>query len=68
MDKLITFIKASYDELLNKVTWPTWKELQANAIIVIIASFIIAFLVLVMDKASMFALSNVIYNILEFRI
>jgi preprotein translocase subunit SecE len=64
MDKLITFIKASYDELLNKVTWPTWKELQANAIIVIIASFIIAFLVLVMDKASMFALSNVIYNIL----
>ena len=64
MDKLITFIKASYDELLNKVTWPTWKELQANAIIVIIASCIIAFLVLVMDKASMFALSNVIYNIL----
>ncbi|QQR97128.1 MAG: preprotein translocase subunit SecE [Sphingobacteriales bacterium] len=64
MDKLITFIKASYDELLNKVTWPTWKELQANAIIVIIASFLIAFLVLVMDKASMFALSNVIYNIL----
>jgi preprotein translocase subunit SecE len=64
MDKFIAFIKASYDELLTKVTWPTWKELQSNAIIVLIASFVIAFLILLMDKASMLALSNVIYKIL----
>lgn len=64
MNKFVDFIKASYDELLNKVTWPTWKELQSNSVIVIIASFVIAFLVLIMDKASIFTLTNVIYKFL----
>ena len=41
----------SADELLNKVTWPTWDELRESAIIVLIASLIFAFLVWMLDYA-----------------
>ena len=50
MDKVSEYIKESYIELTEKVTWPTWRELYNSAILVIIAAFIIAFLVLVMDQ------------------
>ena len=49
MAAIITYLKESYDELMNKVTWPTWKELQSNTIIVVIASVIISLLIFVMD-------------------
>lgn len=39
----------SVDELLNKVTWPTWDELRESAIIVLVASLIFAFLVWALD-------------------
>lgn len=64
MEKIIEFIKASYLELQTKVTWPTWKELQSNTIIVLIASAIIALLILLMDKISIFALGDVIYKLI----
>ncbi len=50
MDKVSEYIKESYIELTEKVTWPTWRELYNSAILVIIAAFIIAFLVLIMDQ------------------
>jgi preprotein translocase subunit SecE len=37
------------NELLNKVSWPTWKELQDSAIVVMIASLIIAMVIWVID-------------------
>lgn len=43
------YIIESYEELLHKVTWPTWKELQSSSILVLIASIIIALLVFAMD-------------------
>jgi preprotein translocase subunit SecE len=46
---LINNIKASYDELVNKVSWPTWPELMNSAVVVLIASVIIALIVAVMD-------------------
>ena len=49
MAKVVDYIKESYDELLNKVTWPTWAELQNSAIVVSIASLIIALVVFLMD-------------------
>jgi len=45
-----TYISESYDELMNKVSWPTWSELQGSAIVVSIASLIIALVVYLMDK------------------
>ncbi|MFO8054850.1 MAG: preprotein translocase subunit SecE [Bacteroidales bacterium] len=49
MGKLKTYVKESYDELMNKVSWPTWNELQNSAIVVSIASLIIALIVFLMD-------------------
>ena len=46
---LINYAKESYDELLHKVSWPTWSELQSSAIVVSIASLIIAFVVFLID-------------------
>lgn len=47
--KLQAYIEDSYDELINKVSWPSWSELQNSAIVVSIASLIIAFVVYLMD-------------------
>ncbi len=47
--KLFNYAKESYDELLHKVSWPTWSELQSSAIVVSIASLIIALVVYLMD-------------------
>lgn len=43
------YAKESYDELVNKVSWPTWSELQNSAVVVSVASLIIAFAVYLMD-------------------
>lgn len=49
--KIGTYVKESFNELVHKVTWPTWKELQSSALIVMIASIIIALVIFVMDLA-----------------
>jgi len=46
---LQTTFKESYDELVHKVTWPSWKQLQSSSILVLIASLIIAGIIFVMD-------------------
>ena len=46
-----TYIKESYDELMHKVSWPSWSELQSSAIVVSVASLIIALVVFMMDTA-----------------
>jgi len=43
------YAKESYDELVHKVSWPTWSELQNSAIVVSVASLIIAMVVYLMD-------------------
>jgi len=52
MAKVLDFFKDSYIEVTEKVTWPTWPQLQSSAVIVLVASVIIALMVFVMDKAS----------------
>ena len=48
--KVAAYLKESYDELMHKVSWPTWSELQGSAIVVSIASLIIALVVFMMDE------------------
>jgi len=43
-------IKESYDELVHKVSWPTQKNLVNSAVLVLIASIIIAAFIWVVDK------------------
>jgi preprotein translocase subunit SecE len=52
MERLVLSIKESYNELINKVTWPTWSNLQQSTILVLIASLIFALLVFLMDTVS----------------
>ncbi|HBL73901.1 MAG: preprotein translocase subunit SecE [Bacteroidetes bacterium GWF2_42_66] len=47
--KLKIYLEEAYTELVHKVSWPTWKELQSSALIVMVASLIIALIVFVMD-------------------
>ena len=37
MSKFGSYIQEAYDELIHKVTWPTWEELQQTTVIVLIA-------------------------------
>jgi len=52
MANVLEFFKESYDEMMHKVTWPTWGELQNSAVVVLVASVIIALLILAMDESS----------------
>ena len=52
MNKISAYFKDSYHELMEKVTWPTWQQLQQSTTIVLIATLIITALVWVMDFAS----------------
>ena len=47
--KIVDSIKASYQELVYKVTWPTRKELTSSAVLVLVASLILALIVWFMD-------------------
>ncbi len=51
MSAFSNFIKESYNELVNKVSWPTWPELQESSVIVLISSIIIALVIFAMDSA-----------------
>ncbi|TDO25318.1 preprotein translocase subunit SecE [Sediminibacterium goheungense] len=52
MNKIATYFKESYRELMEKVTWPTWLQLQQSTVIVLVATVIITALVWVMDFSS----------------
>ncbi len=47
--KLLTNIKESYEELRYKTSWPTKKQLVKSAVIVMVASVIIAAIIFAMD-------------------
>jgi preprotein translocase subunit SecE len=49
MSQITQYFKDSYEELVTKVTWPTWRELQGSSVLVFVSSLIIAALVFVMD-------------------
>jgi preprotein translocase subunit SecE len=62
MNKISTYFKESYRELLEKVTWPSWTQLQQSTVIVLVATVIITSVVWVMDLASN-SLLHFIYSI-----
>ena len=52
MNKISTYFRESYKELLEKVTWPTWPMLQQSTVIVLVATLLITLIVWVMDMVS----------------
>jgi preprotein translocase subunit SecE len=63
MESIKLYIKESYNELLNKVTWPTWSNLQSSTIVVIVASILLALVILLMDTISNGLLGGFIYKL-----
>ena len=52
MNKVTTYFSESYRELMEKVSWPSWTQLQQSTVIVLIATLLITGLVWVMDLFS----------------
>lgn len=48
-NKVTTYLKESYKELVEKVSWPTWTQLQQSTVIVLSATLIITAVVWAMD-------------------
>ena len=49
MERIQLYLKESYNELVNKVTWPTWPKLLQDARLVLVASLILALIIFLMD-------------------
>ena len=62
MNKIINYIKESYNELVNKVSWPTRQQVTSSSVVVLSASVIIALVILVMDLAFGNVLMPLIYT------
>jgi preprotein translocase subunit SecE len=52
MSKVQAYIRDSYQELVEKVSWPTWAQLQQSTMIVLVATLVITGIVWVMDLGS----------------
>ena len=48
-NKVTNYVQETYNELIHKVSWPSWADLQGSSIVVMIASLIIALVVFAMD-------------------
>ncbi len=49
MNKIKTYLQDVYNELMHKVSWPKWSELQTSAVVTMVATLIIAIVVFLMD-------------------
>lgn len=63
MNKFALYLKNSYKELAEKVTWPNWNELQQSTMIVLISTIIITLAIGLIDFLTGGAL-NFLYNTL----
>ncbi len=63
MSKFGNYIQEAYDELLHKVSWPSWDELQQTTVIVLVSLMLITGVIFLMDFSGENVLT-VIYSIL----
>lgn len=62
MNKVSNYFRDSYKELAEKVTWPSWTQLQQSTMIVLAATLLITAIVAIMDLVSNTGL-NFIYKL-----
>jgi preprotein translocase subunit SecE len=62
MGSLQTYVQESYNELINKVTWPTFRNLQSDTVVVIVATILLSLLIFGMDAISNFVL-DLVYSL-----
>jgi len=61
VEKVESYFKETYDELVHKVSWPTYSELTNSAVVVLYASLLIAVVVFVMDFCFQTLMEDIIY-------
>ena len=49
MNKIALYFRDSYKELIEKVSWPTWSQLQQSTMIVLVATLLITAFVSLID-------------------
>ena len=49
MEKISNYLRDSYKELTEKVSWPTWSQLQQSTMIVLAATLVITTVVSLLD-------------------
>lgn len=62
MSKIRAYLQDSYNELVHKVSWPTWPELQSSAVVVLVAMLIFALLIFGVDTLFQ-AMLNLVYQL-----
>jgi preprotein translocase subunit SecE len=62
MNKVSTYFRESWKEMLEKVTWPSWNQLQQSTVIVLGATIVITAIVSIMDLGSQ-GLLKLIYSV-----
>jgi preprotein translocase subunit SecE len=48
--KISNYFRETRDELVNKVSWPTWEELRESTWIVLVASLLFALVIWALDS------------------
>ena len=61
MKNIVTYFKETYDELVHKVSWPTYGELTNSAVVVLYASLLIALVVWGMDVCFQNFMEKIVY-------
>lgn len=61
MGKFGTYVQEAYDELLHKVTWLSWSNLQSKTWITLIGLLVLTLIIFGMDAISE-AVMNLIYS------
>jgi len=58
MSKIFNYFEQAFDELIHKVTWPTWNELQQSTLITLVSVMVLTLLIFGMDGASELVFEN----------
>ena len=62
MNKIGTYFRESYKELTEKVSWPSWSQLQQSTMIVLAATLLVTAIVWIMGFIALGGL-NLIYKL-----
>jgi len=65
MERIKLYFKESYHELMTKVSWPSWIELQESALVVSIFIIIFSIIIFLMDFSSESLISKLFYGLFK---
>ncbi len=59
MGKIKAYLDDTYSELVTKVSWPSWKELNSSAVIVMVSTLITSLAIYLMDVSFKFIMEMI---------